>query len=64
MVPAVTDTWRRQAPHNQSPRVVAQALWPPQVGHENPWGQRRANRYCRQVSSVENRRSNATSVRG
>ncbi len=64
MVPAVTDTWWRQPPHNHRFLTIGQAFLPRQRGQMNPFGHRRANRYSRHACSVENRRSSSISVRG
>jgi len=44
-------------------RSMGQACRPPQRGHTRPSGHRKANRYARQSSSVENPSSNFKSVR-
>ena len=61
----VTDAWCPQDRHSHSRRLgCSPASAPPQRGHENPSGQRDANRYPRHASSSGNRRWNSTMVRG
>src|SRR5918994_4115867 len=56
-VPAVTDVWWSQRLHCQTSRrrCIVPASPPAHPGHTNPSGQREANRYSRQASSVAKR---------
>src|SRR5680860_483595 len=64
-VPAVTDVCWPQDVHTQRCRRVSPPLRPPpQPGHANPSGQREANRYSRQASSVAKRSWNSKMLRG
>src|ERR1039457_2156463 len=64
MVPAVTDISYRQLSQRRRFRRIDKASDPEHRGHTHPPGQRRADRYPAQASSVLNRVSNSSKVFG